>query len=134
MDQSTLSMGSVEVNEFGDLQWGPIVTIEMMELKRVLGRRKPLYQPWNTLVYIYHVVDDENEAQRSERIKASKTAQSRLQVSLVLGLCFLTQRTFMEHSIWARVHQGCILSPCLFNLYAEYIMRNAGLEETQAGI
>ena len=32
------------------------------------------------------------------------------------------------------VHQGCILSPCLFNLHAEYIMRNAGLEETQAGI
>ena len=32
------------------------------------------------------------------------------------------------------VHEGCILSPCLFNLYAEYIMRHAGLEETQAGI
>ena len=32
------------------------------------------------------------------------------------------------------VHQGCILSPCLFNFYAEYIMRNAGLEEVQAGI
>ena len=32
------------------------------------------------------------------------------------------------------VRQGCILSPCSFNLYAEYIMRNAGLEETQAGI
>ena len=32
------------------------------------------------------------------------------------------------------VHQGYILSPCLFNLYAEYIMRNAGLEEAQAGI
>ena len=32
------------------------------------------------------------------------------------------------------VHQGCILSPCLFNLYAEYIMRNAVLEEAQAGI
>ena len=32
------------------------------------------------------------------------------------------------------VGQGCILSPCLFNLYAEYIMRNAGLEEAQAGI
>ena len=32
------------------------------------------------------------------------------------------------------VHQGCVLSPCLFNLPAEYIMRNAGLEETQAGI
>ena len=32
------------------------------------------------------------------------------------------------------VHQGCILSPCLFNLHKEYIMRNAGLEEAQAGI
>ena len=32
------------------------------------------------------------------------------------------------------VHQGCILWPCLFNFYAEYIMRNAGLEEAQAGI
>ena len=36
--------------------------------------------------------------------------------------------------IGKRVPQGCILSPCLFNLYAEYIMRNAGLEETRAGI
>ena len=36
--------------------------------------------------------------------------------------------------IGKRVCQGCILSPCLFNLYAEYIMRNAGLEEAQAGI
>ena len=32
------------------------------------------------------------------------------------------------------VHQGCILSPCLFNLYVEYIMRNSGLDEAQAGI
>ena len=32
------------------------------------------------------------------------------------------------------VHQGCILSPCLFNLYAEYIMQNAGLDEAQAGV
>ena len=36
--------------------------------------------------------------------------------------------------IGKEVRQGCILSPCLFNLYDEYIMRNAGLEETQAGI
>ena len=35
--------------------------------------------------------------------------------------------------IGKEVHQGCILSLCLFNLYAEYIMRNAGLEEAQAG-
>ena len=36
--------------------------------------------------------------------------------------------------IGKRVRPGCILSPCLYNLYAEYIMRNAGLEEKQAGI
>ena len=36
--------------------------------------------------------------------------------------------------IGKEVHQGCILSSCLFNIYAEYIMRNAGLEEAQAGI
>ena len=36
--------------------------------------------------------------------------------------------------IGKRVHQGCILSPCLFNLYAEYIMSNPGLEEAQSGI
>ena len=36
--------------------------------------------------------------------------------------------------IGKEVLQGCILSPCLFNLYAEYVMRNAGLEEAQAGI
>ena len=36
--------------------------------------------------------------------------------------------------IWKRVHQGYILSTCLFNLYAEYIMQNAGMDEAQAGI
>ena len=43
---------------------------------------------------------------------------------------------YMEQTfqIGKGVHQGCILSPCLFNFYAEYIMRNAGLEEAQAGI
>ena len=49
-----------------------------------------------------------------------------------------TVRTGQETTDWFQigkgVRQGCILSPCLFNLYAEYIMRNAGLEETQAGI
>ena len=43
-------------------------------------------------------------------------------------------RTTDLFQIGKGVHQGCILSPCLFNFYAEYIMRNAGLEETQAGI
>ena len=43
----------------------------------------------------------------------------------------MEQQTFQ---IGKGVRQGCILSPCLFNFYAEYIMRNTGLEETQAGI
>ena len=49
-----------------------------------------------------------------------------------------TVRTGHETTDWFQigkgVHQGCILSPCLFNVYAEYIMRNTGLEEAQAGI
>ena len=36
--------------------------------------------------------------------------------------------------IWKGVHQDCLLSSCLFNFYAEYIMQNAGLDESQAGI
>src|SRR5574340_580872 len=49
-----------------------------------------------------------------------------------------TVRTGHGTTDWFQIgkglHQGCILSPCLFNLYAEYIMRNAGLEGAQAGI
>ena len=49
-----------------------------------------------------------------------------------------SNRTGHETTDWFQIGkgvcQGCILSPCLFNLYAENIMRNAGLEETQAGI
>ena len=49
-----------------------------------------------------------------------------------------TIRTGHETTDWFQIEKGlrqaCILSPCLFNLYAEYIMRNAGLEEAQAGI
>ena len=41
---------------------------------------------------------------------------------------------FQIGNVQIRVCQGCTLSTCLFNLYAEYIMRNTGLEETQAGI
>ena len=44
------------------------------------------------------------------------------------------QRTTDWFQIGKGVRQGCVLSPCLFNFYAEYIMRNTGLEEAQAGI
>ena len=47
-------------------------------------------------------------------------------------------RTGQERTDWLKVgkkvHQGCTLSPCLFNVYVEYIMRNTGLDEAEAGI
>ena len=49
-----------------------------------------------------------------------------------------TVKTGHGTTVWSQigkgVHQGCILSPCLFNLYAEHIMRNAGLEKTQVQV
>ena len=60
---------------------------------------------------------------------------------LLRNLCVgeeATVRTGHGTTDWFQIEKGvcqdCILSPCLFNFYAEYIMRNAGLEETQAGI
>ena len=47
---------------------------------------------------------------------------------------FFGHRTTDWFQMGKGIRQGCVLSPCLFNLYAEYIMRNAGLEEAQAGI
>ena len=58
-----------------------------------------------------------------------RTANKLLKKSLLTG-----HGTTDWFQIGKGVRQGCILSPCLFNLYAEYIMRNAGLDEAQAGI
>ena len=51
-----------------------------------------------------------------------------------LSPLFIRYGTTGWFQIGKRVRQGCILSPCLFNLHAEYIMRNAELNEAQAGI
>ena len=51
-----------------------------------------------------------------------------------MGLQRIRHDCATEFQIGKGVHQGCILSSCLFNLYADYIMRNAGLKEAQTGI
>ena len=59
------------------------------------------------------------------------------QTCLLRNLCSGQEATVIsKHGTtdWFQIRKGCILSPCLFNLYAEYIMRNTGLEDAQAGI
>ena len=60
------------------------------------------------------------------------TVQIKRQADIDISPPLLLQAEWFQ--IGKGLCQGCILSPCLFNLYAEYIMRNAGLEEAQAGI
>ena len=70
--------------------------------------------------------------------RASSRPRDQTEVSNLYAGQEATVRTGHGTTDWFQigkgVHQGCILSPCLFNFYAEYIMRNVGLEEAQAGI
>ena len=67
-------------------------------------------------------------------LKGAAFSTSSLTMILAVGLSYMTFIMLKYISSMPILHQGCILSPCLFNLYAEYIMRNAGLEEAQSGI
>ena len=79
---------------------------------------------------------DHNKLENSER--AGNTRPPDLLLRTLYAGQEATVRTGHGTTNWFQigkgVRQSCILSPCLFNLYAEYIMRNSGLEETQAGI
>ena len=75
--------------------------------------------------------------ENSERDGNTRPSQTYLLRNLYAGQ-EATVRTGHGTTVWFQirkgVHQGCILSLCLFNLYVEYIMQNAGLDEAQAGI
>ena len=79
-------------------------------------------------------------AESEEELKSllMKVKEESEKVGLKLNIQKTTVRTGHGTTDWFQIGkgvcQGCILSPCLFNLHAKYIMRNAGLEETQAGI
>ena len=79
---------------------------------------------------------DHNKLENSERDGNTRPPDLPLEKSVCRSEA--TVRTGHGTTDWFQVGkgvpQGCILPPCLFNLYAEYIMRNAGLEETQAGV
>ena len=70
---------------------------------------------------------EQQQKSQSQKMKQSDTIIKLKEAPLMYSLTDWFQ-------IGKGVCQGCILSPCLFNLYAEYIMRYAGLEETEAGI
>ena len=97
--------------------------------------QKNIYLCFTDYVKAFDCVDHDNP-ENSERDGNTRPPDLRLK-NLYAGQ-EATVRTGHGTTDWFQtgkgVHQGCISSPCLFNLYAEYIMRNAGLEEAQAGI
>ena len=76
----------------------------------------------------------EQDVVRNMKIKGMAASESLVEVRSMLEKSRSGHGTTDWFQIGKGVHQGCILSPCLFNLYEEYIMRNAGMDEVQAGI
>ena len=100
------------------------------------------FQEKHLLLYLLHqslwLCRSQQTVENSSRDGNTRPPYLPHEKSVCRSRCRSTVRTRHETTDWfqtgRRVHQGCILSPCLFNLYAEYIMRNAGLDEAQAGI
>ena len=101
-----------------------------------------LYSPWNSLGQNTGVGSTSPGDLPNPRIEPRSgrffTSWASREEDLCICIIKLGHRTGHGKTDWFQigkgVHQGCILSPCLLNLHAEYIMRNAGLDEAQAGI
>ena len=115
------------------------------EIKLQISVGSSKRQEWSRKIYIFYFIDYVKDFDCVDHNKLWKSLQEMGKPDCLT--CLLrniyacqeaTVRTGHGTTDWLQigkgVRQGCILSPCLFNLYAEYIMRNAGLEETQAGI
>ena len=94
--------------------------------RRQLSRPSPRKEMQKSKMAVWGGLTNSCEKKRSDQIRS--VAQSCL--TLCYPMNHSTPGLPVHHQLPEfTVHQGCILSPCLFNLYAEYIMRNAGLEE-----
>ena len=98
------------------------------------------FSKFKTQLMSYFFKDILSEAELSPSTVVLKSLSFRCHKMLWFNSSYqeATVRTGYGTTDWFQigkgVRQGCILSPCLFNLYAEYMMRNAGLDEAQAGI
>ena len=113
-----------------------------IKLQHLLDHWKSKRIPEKHLLLLYWLYQSLNCVDHNKLLKILKEMGISDHLTCLLRNLYagqdITVRTGHGTTDWFQirkgVHQGCILSPCLFNLYAEYIMRNVGLEEAQAGI